>query len=163
MVRIIHSHLPEQVDKVRSLFKQYAIGIGLDLGYQNFDNELVNLPGEYTPPQGALLMAIERSVPLGCVAMRPMERSICEMKRLFVKPAHRGKGIGRQLVQNIVDEARLAGYQRMRLDSISSMQEAIHLYQSEGFEEIEPYCWNPIPGAMYFELDLRRKKSRWTN
>jgi ribosomal protein S18 acetylase RimI-like enzyme len=158
MAHIIHSHMPEQVGKARSLFEQYAIGMGLGLGFQNFDDDLNNLPGEYVPPYGALLMAIERSVPVGCVGMRPMERSACEMKRLFVKPAHRGKGVGRQLVESIVAEAKLAGYQCMRLDTLPSMREAVALYQSVGFREIEPYCWNPIRGALYYELELERKR-----
>ena len=158
MVQIIHSHMPEQVGKVRSLFDQYAISVGSNLGFQNFDDELINLPGDYTPPSGALLMAVERSVSIGCVAMRPMDRSICEMKRLFVKPARRRKGVGRQLVEGIVDEAKKAGYQSMRLDATPSMREAIGLCQSVGFLEIEPTCWNPIPGVLYFELVLIKKK-----
>jgi putative acetyltransferase len=158
MIQIIHSHMPEQVGKVRSLFGQYAISMGLNLGFQNFDDELINLPGDYTPPAGALLMAVERSASIGCVAMRPIDRSICEMKLLFVKPAHRGKGVGRQLMESIVDEAKKAGYLSMRLDAIPTMHEAIRLCQSIGFHEIEPTCWNPIPGALYFEMDLIKKK-----
>src|SRR4030042_1975253 len=145
MIEIIHAHMPEHIGEIRSLFEQYASSLGFDLHFQHLDDELYSLPGEYVPPAGALLMAQERSVAIGCVAMRPLEKRTCEMKRLYVVHRFRGKGIGRLLAESIIDEAKHAGYKRMRLNTVSSMREAIALYESLGFKEIEPYRYNPVP------------------
>jgi ribosomal protein S18 acetylase RimI-like enzyme len=146
---------PEQVVQARELFLEYAAGLGFSLCFQNFDDELRNLPGAYVPPPGRLLLVIQSNQPAGCIALRPLEEGVCEMKRLYVRPAHRGKGLGRILVDRIISEARTIGYERMRLDTVSSsMQDAIALYRKRGFKEIPAYCDNPNVGVLYMELTL---------
>ena len=144
-----------QLDQARELFLEYADSLGFSLCFQGFEDELKNLPGSYAPPAGRLLLARVQNHPAGCVALRPIDRQICEMKRLYVRPGHRGTGIGQMLIDRVITEAGAAGYQRMRLDTIeSSMQNAIALYRREGFVEIAPYRSNPIAGALYLELLL---------
>jgi ribosomal protein S18 acetylase RimI-like enzyme len=137
--------------KVRDLFKN-TLGINLD--FQDFDGELKELPGEYAPPYGCLLLAEYEKQTAGCVALREFAQCICEMKRLHVRPEFRGKGIGRALILAVIEEAQRIGYARMRLDTLPSMKEAITLYRSLGFKEIEPYRYNPVKGAIFMELDL---------
>ncbi len=147
---------------VRRLFLEYAASLGFDLGFQGFEQELAELPGEYAPPRGRLLLALAEepasgpleSRALGCVALKPMDSETCEMKRLYVSPALRGRGLGRLLAEGVIAEARAIGYRRMRLDSIETMKEALGLYRSLGFQPIAPYRFNPIPGAVYLELLL---------
>lgn len=149
----------EDIQKARALFEEYASGIGISLCFQNFDQELKNLPGDYAPPDGRLLLATEDDQLAGCIAMRKLGPGVCEMKRLFVRPAHRGTGLGRVLVEKIIDEARKLGYRQMRLDTLPGrMDKAIALYQSIGFVEIGPYCENPVEGAKFMELDLASKQ-----
>ncbi len=138
----------------RDLFLEYADSLDFDLDFQDFDRELAELPGEYSYPDGRLLIAFVSGKPAGCVALRRIEEAICEMKRLYVRTEFRGKGVGRMLARKIIDEARKIGYRRMRLDTVSSMREAISLYRSFGFKEISQYRVNPRPDAMFFELDL---------
>lgn len=145
----------ELIAEVSNMFLEYASSLDFDLCFQNFDQELRELPGEYARPSGRLILALYEEMPVGCVALRRLEEEVCEMKRLYVKPPYRGKGIGRELAEKIISEAKSIGYRKMRLDTISTMIEAITLYESLGFREIGPYRPNPIEGARYFELILK--------
>ncbi|HEX8852459.1 MAG TPA: GNAT family N-acetyltransferase [Pyrinomonadaceae bacterium] len=152
---IIHAETPEQVETARWLFAEYAEWLQLDLCFQNFSRELAGLPGDYAPPSGRLLLAIEDGRACGCVALRPLGADVCEMKRLYLSAEWRGRGAGRRLASAIIEEARRIGYARMRLDTLpGAMPEAVALYRSLGFREIEPYCFNPADGALYMELLL---------
>jgi len=154
-IEIISAALPEHIEQVRVLFLEYARSLSFSLCFQSFDEELRTLPGDYSLPEGRLFIAHDSGEPAGCIALHPFEGDICEMKRLYVRPAFRGKGVGRLLVDRVIDEARQIGYKRMRLDTIaSSMQDAIALYRRKGFREIAPYRVNPIEGALYMELVL---------
>ncbi len=127
----------------------------MNLCFQNFEQELATLPGDYAPPHGRLLLAEYEATLAGCVALHKWEAGICEMKRLYLRPAFRGKGLGRVLAEAIITEARNIGYQRMRLDTIEPiMKDAVEMYRKLGFREIAPYRPNPIAGAMYMELQL---------
>lgn len=136
------------------LLKKYAASLDFDLDFQDFEDELRQLPGDYTAPDGCLILAVSRTDPVGCVALRRIEDGICEMKRLFTIPALRGNGVGRLLVESVIKSAREMGYEKMRLDTVPSMKSARRLYVSVGFKEIRPYRYNPIAGATYMELDL---------
>ena len=140
--------------QVHNLFVEYQKYLGIDLCFQNFDQELASLPGDYAPPEGRLLLAWWDSKIAGCVALRKITPEVCEMKRLFIRPEFRGKGIGRKLAIAIIEEAIKIGYKKMRLDTLPVMEEAIALYKRLGFKETEAYCYNPVQGALYMELDL---------
>jgi len=155
MTRIIQARTAEHYQRVRELFQQYADSLGFDLEFQGFTQELANLPGDYSAPQGCILIAVRAEEFVGCVALRPLGDRICEMKRLFVLSDFRGLKIGRALARDIIDEARARGYERMRLDTVESMTEAKQLYRSLGFRPIKPYRYNPLDNPTYFELDLR--------
>lgn len=139
---------------MQELFREYEKFLGFDLCFQNFESELASLPGDYAPPRGALLVAREAEQLLGCVALRALEHEICEMKRLYLRPEARGKGLGVELCQEIIDRARSLGYSAMRLDTVKKLDKAIELYLSLGFEPCEPYCHNPQADVEYFELKL---------
>ena len=141
---------PADLDEIRVMLREYAAWLEVDLCFQNFEQELAGLPGDYAPPRGRLLFAEGA----GCIALRAIDEEICEMKRLYVRPQHRGSGLGRRLVQAIIDEARAIGYRRIRLDTMPKMDSAQKLYASLGFHEIAPYRYNPEPGARFLELDL---------
>jgi predicted N-acetyltransferase YhbS len=144
----------EQINTARRIFKEYEKYIGVDLKFQNFKKELENLKSEYSPPKGCILLAFFDGDIVGCVALREFKSQICEMKRLYVKNEFRGKGIGKTLVELVIQKAKEVGYSHMRLDTLSFMKEAIALYYRFGFKEIKPYRYNPIPGAQFFELNL---------
>ena len=155
MKHIFQATTDEHIEAARTLFEEYAASLGFSLCFQNFDQELKNLPGDYAPPDGRLLLAVENDDLAGCIALRKLGDQVCEMKRLFVRPAYRATGLGRTLVESLIDEARKLGYTQMRLDTIpGKMDKAIALYQSIGFVEIEPYCQNPVEGAKFMELTL---------
>jgi ribosomal protein S18 acetylase RimI-like enzyme len=153
---IIEADSPEALAVIRQLFQEYAASIEVDLGFQNFAEELAGLPGEYVRPAGGLLLGLDSERPAGCVAFRRLEPGIAEMKRLYVRPTVRGRGWGRRLAEKVVSEARAAGYGRMRLDTLPAMRSALALYLDLGFVEIAPYRHNPVPGARFLELDLRQ-------
>lgn len=142
----------QDLELVRQLFTDYQRDLPFDLSFQNFQKEMAALPGRYAPPTGRLLLARCEDNSAGCVALRQIGSDICEMKRLFVRPAFRGRGIGRVLAQAIVEEARQIGYKRMRLDTV--LEPAKSLYKSLGFREIPPYHHVPIDGVMFMELEL---------
>ena len=154
-VQISDAHSTAHLATVQELFREYAKGIGIDLCFQNFDQELAELPGKYAPPEGRLLLALAGAEVAGCVALRKIGEGICEMKRLYVRPTFRRAGAGKMLARAVISAAGESGYDRMRLDTLSSMNEAIALYESLGFRRIEPYCHNPSAGAVFMELKLR--------
>lgn len=154
MLEIIQAEMPAQIEDARRLFREYAASLGIDLCFQGFDAELASLPGAYAPPPGRLLLALDDEQLLGCIALRPQEGDACEMKRLYVRNEARGRGVGLALAQAVIGEARALGYERMRLDTLPTMADAIRLYRALGFHDIPPYYPNPIEGALYLELAL---------
>ena len=149
---------PGELEPVRDIFREYAQGLGVDLCFQDFDCELATLPGDYAPPRGALLLATVDGQLAGCCALRPMDAAdypnAAEMKRLYVRRAFRGLGLGRQLAEAALDAARQGGYTSVLLDTLNDMEAARALYEDLGFEEIPPYYHNPIPGAHYLKADI---------
>jgi putative acetyltransferase len=154
-IRIVLARTPGDIEEARRLFREYESSLGIDLCFQNFEQELAELPGRYAPPRGALLLARgEENAIAGCAALRPLEEEICEMKRLYVRDAFRGRGAGRLLAEEVIGEARRIGYRRMRLDTLPSMRRAIALYRSLGFTDIAPYTLNPVEGTLFLEKKL---------
>ena len=154
-IDLIQATLPEHIEQARSLFLEYGSSLAFSLCFQSFDEELKSLPGAYGPPTGSLLLARYAGHAAGGVALRKLEAGICEMKRLYVRPGDRGRRLGRLLVERIIAEARIIGYERIRLDTIeSAMQDAIALYRKMGFHEIAPYSAIPIEHALWMELRL---------
>lgn len=146
---------PELVATVRALFREYAEAIGTDLAYQGFDTELASLPVPYTPPDGALLIAHVNDELAGCVGLRPLGDGIGEMKRLYVRPTYRSVGLGKHLVDAVIQSARLAGHRELRLDTLASMTSAQALYRRLGFVEIPPYNDKYLPGTRFYALPLK--------
>ncbi|HEU0093824.1 MAG TPA: GNAT family N-acetyltransferase [Vicinamibacteria bacterium] len=142
------------VEAVRALFDEYARELAVDLSFQGFEAERDALPGEYVPPRGRLLLAEIDGSAAGCVALRPLDARTAEMKRLYLRPTARGTGLGRRLAEAVIDEARSAGYEHLRLDTLPSMGSAIAMYRALGFREIAAYRHNPVPGALFLELEL---------
>ena len=164
MLHIVQADTQETIAQAVSLFREYAASLSVDLAFQNFERELAELPGEYAPPEGRLLLAfLSESEKMlsstqrhaaGCVALRKMDTTSCEMKRLYLRPESRGHGVGRALAEIVIKTAREIGYQKMCLDTLPEMAGAQILYQSLGFREIPPYRFNPIAGTRYLELTL---------
>jgi ribosomal protein S18 acetylase RimI-like enzyme len=155
MTRIIHVSTKAHYHSARELFLRYADSLGFDLDFQGFSRELAELPGVYKPPAGCILLAVAAEGYAGCVALRPLQNGICEMKRLYVSLQHQGQGVGRSLAKSVIEEARKIGYERMRLDTIESMQAAQKLYFSLGFKTIDAYCHNPLENPSFMELVLK--------
>jgi ribosomal protein S18 acetylase RimI-like enzyme len=158
MVNIIRATTKESIEYAKALIREYAESLEFDLEFQGFDKEMETFPEQYASPRGCLYVALDKNRPAGCVALRDLGDGICEMKRLYVKPDYRGKNIGKLLAETVIQTARELGYDRMRLDTIPSMKQAIVLYKIMGFKEIKPYRFNPIEGAAFFELNLKLKK-----
>lgn len=158
-IRLVVAETPTLIEAARGIFREYANSLEVDLCFQNFDDELASLPGEYAAPAGQLLLALVDGELAACGAMRSLRdvdyANACEMKRLFVRPAFRRFGLGRALAQALLDEARRAGYSVMLLDTLDDMEAARGLYETLGFEEIPPYYFNPIAGAHYLKAELR--------
>ena len=144
----------DNLDAVRDLFREYAKGLGVDLCFQDFEQELSTLPGKYARPKGRLYLAYDQGEAIACIALRPIDERIGEVKRLYVKPTHRRQGLSKILVERIIDDARSLGYKRLVLDTLNTMTPAMNLYKSLGFVEIEAYYPNPLEGATYFALEL---------
>ena len=155
MFQITQVEHAEEIAGARALFEEYAASLGIDLCFQNFDKELAGLPGDYAPPSGRLFLAVENNEVAGCVALRKLGAEVCEMKRLYVRPAFRGTGLGRTLTETIIQAAREIDYIGMRLDTLpGKMDRAIAMYESLGLQGIEPYYHNPVEDAVFMELKL---------
>ncbi|MES2787817.1 MAG: GNAT family N-acetyltransferase [Pseudomonadota bacterium] len=158
LVELFSPTTPQELDIVRAIFRDYANGLGVDLCFQDFDQELATLPGDYSLPRGTILLARVDGEIAGCCALRPLDAAdypnACEMKRLFVRRPFRGIGLGRQLVEAVLDAARQAGYSSVLLDTLDDMEAARALYEELGFAEIPPYYHNPIAGAHYLKADI---------
>jgi ribosomal protein S18 acetylase RimI-like enzyme len=142
------------VAEVRLLFEEYAQSLGVDLSFQGFGEELASLPGAYSPPGGRLLLAADEERAVGCVGVRPLADGLCEMKRLYVRPDARGRGVARKLAEAAIAFGKAANYRAMRLDTLPTMAAAQDLYRQLGFRDVAPYRYNPIPGTSFMELEL---------
>jgi ribosomal protein S18 acetylase RimI-like enzyme len=154
VIQLVAAALPNDVECVRELFREYADSQHFVGCFQDFGRELRELPGEYAPPTGSLVLARDDSDPAGCVALRKLDDGVCEMKRLYVRPAYRGRRVGRLLADRILADARALGYKRIRLDTLPSMTEARTLYERLGFRRIEAYREYQVCGVLFFELEL---------
>ncbi|MGN2252286.1 GNAT family N-acetyltransferase [Frateuria sp. GZRe12] len=156
IIDIAPARLPEDLELVRGLFEEYVASLDIDLSFQDIDAELAHLPGKYVPPRGVVLLARDTTgAALGCVALRPWSvQGECEIKRLYVRPAARGRSLGRLLAEAAIAWAIQAGHHRVLLDTLASMHAARELYASLGFQPVEPYYVNPVPGTLYMALGL---------
>lgn len=157
---LIAAYGGEALEQVRALFLEYAASLPVPLDFQDFEHELAGLPGDYAPPGGRLLLACWDGAPAACAALRPFEAATGELKRMYVRPAFRGRGIGRTMALRLLDDARTIGYGRVLLDTLPTMGEAQALYRSLGFRPVAPYRFNPVEGAVFLSLDLRRDAER---
>jgi ribosomal protein S18 acetylase RimI-like enzyme len=157
MIQIVKANTETLVENAKELIREYAQSLEFDLGFQDFDKEMENFPGQYAPPRGCLYVALDANQPIGCVALRNLGQGVCEMKRLYVKPSLRGQKVGKLLAEIVIKAARDMGYDHLRLDTIPSMKQANMLYNTLGFKQIAPYRFNPIEGATFFELNLKEE------
>lgn len=158
-MNLIQASSTEEVQQARQLFEEYAAWLGINLCFQNFDREFAELPGDYAPPSGRLFLADDGDDVMGCVALRKIGDRVGEMKRLYVRPQFRGRGLGRTLTEKLIAEAKQIGYASLRLDTLpGKMDQAIAMYRSLGFREIPPYYKNPVAGATFMELDLDQER-----
>ena len=154
-LQTVQAESPEQIASIRELFLEYAQSLGFSLCFQGFEQELAGLPGDYAAPSGRLLLAMQNETAAGCAALHKLNAEYCEMKRLYVRPQFRGRGLGVHLAERIIAEARQIGYKYLRLDTVEPvMRSAVAIYRQFGFHEIAPYRPNPIAGALYMELEL---------
>jgi ribosomal protein S18 acetylase RimI-like enzyme len=153
-IRIVEARWPDDRAAVEALFGEYVSSLAEDISFQNVDNELAGLPGQYARPGGVVLIAWDGTEPAGAIACRMLEPGVCEMKRLYVRPAFRGRGLGRELAEELIEEARANGYRTMLLDTLASMRSARTLYAALGFAPVAPYYDNPLPGVTYMALEL---------
>ena len=144
----------EELEDVKNIFIEYSEFLQVDLCFQDFEKELMTLHEVYSPPRGCIILAKQNDKTVGCIALKPISNGICEMKRLYVRPQARGTGLGRKLVEELIIFAQKSSYQCMKLDTVSKLKEAIHLYRSLGFTETTPYVYNPLADVLYFELKL---------
>jgi GNAT superfamily N-acetyltransferase len=158
VVTIRDALVPDELAVVRELFREYADGLGVDLCFQGFNEELATLPGQYVRPAGGLWLAVDDANVLGCVALRALDAQRCEIKRMYVRESARGLGAGRLLAEHVMRAAREAGYGQMYLDTLPKLHAAIALYRSLGFRQTEPYCHNPLPGVLFFACDLAQPR-----
>ena len=155
MTEITPATTDEQIEQARALFREYEAWLGMSLCFQGFEEEMANLPGKYAPPGGRLYVAYNGGKPFGCIALRGIEPSICEMKRLYLRDAARGKGVGVRLIEQVIADAREIGYEKMRLDTYPpKMGKAVSLYEAHGFYEIPAYYHNPHDGVLFMEKTL---------
>jgi ribosomal protein S18 acetylase RimI-like enzyme len=154
-MELIQATTDEQIEAARALFKEYAAELAIDMCFQSFDHELQTLPGRYEPPNGRLLLVYDNEELIGCIALRKLDERTCEMKRLFLRPGSRGKRYGRKMINELIEQARMIGYERMRLDTLpGKMDAAIALYRELGFEDIPAYYDNPLDGVLYLERTI---------
>jgi putative acetyltransferase len=151
---LVEATTPDRVAACRELFVEYQRGLGVSLCFQGFDAELAGLPGDYAPPRGRLYLALAALRPAGCVALRPLFHRDAEMKRLYVRPAHRGSGLGRLLANRIIEDARSLGYDTLKLDTLPRMKAAQRMYERLGFRDTAPYNDNPVAGVRFMALEL---------
>ncbi|MEO8072540.1 MAG: GNAT family N-acetyltransferase [Acidobacteriota bacterium] len=155
MIKILQAEIPEQIAETKKLFREYEKWLELDICFQGFEAELANLPGKYAEPDGRLLLALVDGKIAGCIALRKLEENICEMKRLYLRDEFRGLGLGNKLIKKLIEEARLIGYKKMRLDTLpDKMAKAVKLYESYGFRSIPAYYHNPYSETLFMELVL---------
>ncbi len=155
MIKIFQAENAEQIEQIRRLFREYEKWLNLDICFQGFEAEVANLPGKYAKPDGRLLLASVDNAIAGCIALRKLEENTCEMKRLYLRDEFRGAGLGVKLIEKVIEEARLIGYQKMRLDTLpGKMAQAVKIYESHGFRQVPAYYQNPYDETLYLELDL---------
>ena len=153
-VELREARAAEEVAACRELFVEYQRALGVSLCFQGFDAELAGLPGDYSPPRGRLVLALAGGKPAGCVALRPLFHRDAEMKRLYVRPAQRGAGLGRMLAVHVIGEARALGYETLKLDTLPAMKAAQRMYEALGFRDTAPYNDNPVTGVRFMALTL---------